>query len=133
MRQRFSHLFMFQLFLWICLITINNNIHFCDAARALTGTKFANTTVYAGMILTDPTIAEVLGRDFHKVPQGVNGTARYNAEMRILHAKETAKQLPFAVDFWYDILYYFLFLIFLISFQVFYSCSTLSKPTNQRK
>jgi hypothetical protein len=68
--------------------------------KPLSGTKFGNTTVYAGMILTDPTIAEVLGRDFHKVPQGVNGTARSNAEMRIEHAKQTAKQLPFAVDFW---------------------------------
>lgn len=70
------------------------------SAKPLIGTKFANTTVYAAMILTDPDIAEVLGRDFHRVPQGVNGTARQNAEKRIFHAKQTAMNLPFAVDFW---------------------------------
>lgn len=68
--------------------------------KPLTGTKFANTTVYAAMILTDPDIAEVLGRDFHRVPQGVNGSARANAEARIAHARKTTVELPFAVDFW---------------------------------
>lgn len=70
------------------------------SAKPLTSTKFGNVTVYAAMILTDPDIAEVLGRDFHRVPQGVNGTARQNAEQRMYHAKQTANNLPFAVDFW---------------------------------
>lgn len=64
------------------------------------GTKFANTTVYGAMIMTDPQIAEVLGRDFHKVPQGVNGSAAQNAEWRIQNGKNTANELPFHVDFW---------------------------------
>lgn len=91
--------------LFICYLFVLSFYHSLQPAfgvqqQALTGTKFANTTIYAAMILTDPLIAEVLGRDFHRVPQGVNGTARENAERRMEHAKETAKQLPFAVDFW---------------------------------
>jgi cell division protein FtsI/penicillin-binding protein 2 len=90
-----------------------------SSTKVLTGTKFANTTIYAAMILTDPAIAEVLGRDFHKVPQGVNGTARQNADARVQHAKMTASGLPFAVDFWYIIFvkFFYLFFHFLICFS----------------
>jgi hypothetical protein len=70
---------------------------------SIKGTRFANTTVYAGMILTDPMIADVLGRDFHRVPQGVNGTAKANAEWRIENGKKTAAELPFKVEFWYSL------------------------------
>lgn len=67
------------------------------------GTAFANTTVYAGMILTDPMVADVLGRDFHRVPQGVNGSANQNAKWRIQNGKNTAMELPFKVEYWYSI------------------------------
>jgi hypothetical protein len=67
------------------------------------GTKFANTTVWAAMILTDPMTAGVLGRDFYRVPQGVNGTAVDNAYRRIEHAKQTVKTFPFPVDMWWSV------------------------------
>lgn len=66
----------------------------------LIGTKFANTTIYAAMIMTDPMVAAVLGRDFHRVPQGVNGSATQNAEWRLKNGINTAKELPFHVEFW---------------------------------
>lgn len=66
-------------------------------------TIFANTTVYSAMILTDPMISGLLGRDFHKVPEGVNGTAVENAKARIAHGKQTASLLPFKVEFWYSL------------------------------
>ena len=69
----------------------------------LEGTFFANTTVYAAMILTDPMIADVLGRDFHRVPQGVNGSAGDNANWRIENGKRTAAELPFKVEYYYSI------------------------------
>lgn len=74
-----------------------------DKGGFIRGTPFANTTVYAAMILTDPMIADVLGRDFHKVPQGVNGSASSNAKWRIQNGKNTAAELPFRVDFWYSL------------------------------
>jgi hypothetical protein len=64
------------------------------------GTKIGNTTVYAAMILTDSSVAGYLGRDFYRVPQGVNGTAVQNAQWRIENGKKTASELPFHVDFW---------------------------------
>lgn len=67
------------------------------------GTVFANTTVWAAMILTDPMTAGVLGRDFYRVPQGVNGTAVDNAYRRIEHAKATVKTFPFPVDMWWSV------------------------------
>ena len=45
-------------------------------------TFFANHTLFAAMISTDPSLANILGRDFHKVPQGVNGSASENAVLR---------------------------------------------------
>ncbi len=64
------------------------------------GTKIGNVTVFGAMILTDPDISAVLGRDFHRVPQGVNGSTSQNALWRIENGKHTASQLPFNVDFW---------------------------------
>lgn len=64
------------------------------------GTKIGNVTVFGAMILTDPDISAVLGRDFHRVPQGVNGSTAQNALWRIENGKHTANQLPFNVDFW---------------------------------
>ena len=63
-------------------------------------TRFANHTVFSGIILTDPAVSAVLGRDFHKVPQGVNGTTAQNALIRHASASQTISQLPFAVDKW---------------------------------
>lgn len=70
------------------------------ASNPYQGTKIGNVTVIGAMILTDPMVAEVLGRDFNRVPQGVNGSAAQNANWRIENGKNTAKQLPFHVDFW---------------------------------
>jgi hypothetical protein len=67
------------------------------------GTKIGNVTVFGAMVLTDPDISAVLGRDFHKVPQGVNGSTSQNAEWRIRNGKETASKLPFNVDYWYSL------------------------------
>lgn len=53
--------------------------------------------------MTDPMIAAVLGRDFHRVPQGVNGTAMQNAEWRILNGRKTISELPFHVSEWYSL------------------------------
>ena len=44
-----------------------------------------------------------MGRDFYRVPQGVNGTAQDNAKRRIEHAKLTAQALPFPVEFWWSL------------------------------
>lgn len=54
----------------------------------------------SGIVLTDPTIADVLGRDFHRVPEGVKGNATINALRRHDNAKLLASELPFALDFW---------------------------------
>ena len=67
------------------------------------GTKFGNTTVWGAMILTDPTVAGLMGRDFSRVPQGVNGTAVDNAWARVDHAKEMTKSLPFNIEFWWSV------------------------------
>jgi hypothetical protein len=67
------------------------------------GTRVGNITVFGAMILTDPDISSILGRDFHKVPQGVNGSTAQNAEGRIQNGKYTASQLPFDVQFWFSL------------------------------
>ena len=58
-------------------------------AAALAGVQryipFANRSVYGAMIFTDPATANLLGRDFYRVPQGVNGTAQDNAKARLAH------------------------------------------------
>lgn len=59
------------------------------------GTIFANTTVYGAMILTDPAIADVLGNDFHRIPQGVKGSPRDNALLRVEYGTNVSKALPF--------------------------------------
>lgn len=64
------------------------------------GTFFGNRTLHAAIIVTDPHIAAVLGRDFHKVPQGVNGSAAQNAQWRIMNAHRTIAELPFPVEIW---------------------------------
>lgn len=82
------------------MIILSINVSGERQTYPLIGTKFANTTVYAAMIMTDPMVAAVLGRDFHRVPQGVNGSAAQNAEWRLQNGKITAKELPFHVEFW---------------------------------
>lgn len=67
------------------------------------GTKVGNATVFGAIIMTDPMVAEVLGRDFHKVPQGVNGSATQNAQWRIQNARATIRELPFHTDEWYSL------------------------------
>jgi len=66
-------------------------------------TLFANKTVWCAIIQTDPATANILGRDFHRVPQGVNGTAVDNALLRIENGKYLASTLPFAVEFWWSV------------------------------
>ena len=51
------------------------------------GQRFANQTIWATMILTDPMTANILGRDFHRIPQGVNGTQIENAWRRVENGK----------------------------------------------
>ena len=63
-------------------------------------TFFGSKQLYGAIINTDPAIAEVLGRDFHKVPQGVNGTAKENALTRIENSKTMIGTLPFRVESW---------------------------------
>jgi hypothetical protein len=90
-------------FLIFCLLLFINSIICKPGGQELNpykGTKIGNVTVYGAMILTDPDISAVLGRDFHRVPQGVNGTTSQNAQWRIENGKHTASQLPFHVDFW---------------------------------
>lgn len=53
--------------------------------------------------MTDPDVAGVLGRDFHKVPEGVNGTAVDNALARVSHGRELAKEIPFPINVWWSI------------------------------
>jgi hypothetical protein len=92
------------LLLAVCCIQALQQQHREQGSKAfIKGTLFANTTVYAAMILTDPMVADVLGRDFHRVPQGVNGSAADNAKWRIQNGKKTASELPFKVEFWYSI------------------------------
>ena len=68
-----------------------------------TGTRFAGKNVYAAIISTDPKMARIMGRDFHKVPQGVDGTPANNANKRLEHAKAMTDQLPFPVDTWWSV------------------------------
>ena len=49
---------------------------------------FGNHSVTGAMIFTDPNTAGLLGRDFYRVPQGVNGTAVENAQARVAHGKK---------------------------------------------
>ena len=44
------------------------------------GYPFAGHNVYGIIINTDPKMARIMGRDFHKVPQGVDGTPAANRE-----------------------------------------------------
>ena len=67
------------------------------------GTKFANTTVWAALIQTDASVAGIMGRDFNRIPQGVNGTANQNAWIRVDHAREMTANLPFHVDLWWSV------------------------------
>lgn len=87
----------FNFVVLLCLLSVDSS-HSSE-----TYTKFANKTVYSGIILTDIVISTHLGRDFHKVPQGVNGTQSHNAQLRHENARATVKQLPFAVDEWTSI------------------------------
>lgn len=71
-------------------------------AAALSGVqryvRFANRTVYGAMIFTDPATANLLGRDFYRVPQGVNGTALDNANARLAHGKKFIAEFPIPVE-----------------------------------
>lgn len=67
------------------------------------GTKVGDLNIWAGMIYTDPITAGIMGRDFNRVPQGVNGTAQQNAFRRIRHAENMTAQLPFPVQKWWSV------------------------------
>ena len=64
-------------------------------------TFFGSKQLYGAIINTDPMIADVLGRDFHRVPQGVNGTAKQNAMSRLENSKSMIEALPFKVEPWF--------------------------------
>lgn len=76
-------------------------------AAALAGVQryipFANRSVYGAMIFTDPATANLLGRDFYRVPQGVNGTALDNANARLAHGKNFIAELPIPVESWWSV------------------------------
>ncbi len=93
-----------SILIFLAVITVVRSKHNAVEPNPYKGTRIGNVTVYGAMILTDPDISSVLGRDFYRVPQGVNGSANQNAHWRIENGKQTASQLPFNVDFWYSIL-----------------------------
>jgi hypothetical protein len=90
------------LFLVVLLsyLQISVTVHGRKDSLPVGGTPFAGTRVWGAMIQTDPEMAALLGRDFYRVPQGVNGTAADNARLRNKHGAEMVKQLPFHVDMW---------------------------------
>jgi hypothetical protein len=69
----------------------------------ISSTMFADKKIYGAVINTDPQIASVLGRDFHRVPQGVNGTATENANQRLQNSKILISSLPVAIDSWWSV------------------------------
>ena len=59
--------------------------------------------VYSSIIVTDPLLADILGRDFHRVPQGVNGSAVDNAHSRWANSRELVALLPMQVQTWHSL------------------------------
>ncbi len=96
-------IFVFVIFFSITLFGSEYNRLITPADAMVTGTMLGGKLVFSAIINTDPMIAGVLGRDFHKVPQGVNGTQRDNALLRIENSKLLIKQLPINVDSWLSI------------------------------
>ena len=71
--------------------------------KSMQGFSFAGNNIYANVISTDPKMAAIMGRDFHRVPQGVPGTPATNANTRVEHARKMAEQLPFPVNTWWSV------------------------------
>jgi hypothetical protein len=67
------------------------------------GVEFAGKTVYSAIISTDPKMAMVMGRDFHKVPQGVKGSPVSNAYQRLEQSRRMTAELPFPVETWWSV------------------------------
>ena len=67
------------------------------------GHPFAGKNIFSLIIRTDPKMARIMGRDFHKVPQGVDGTPANNANKRLEHSNEMIAQLPFPVEPFYSV------------------------------
>ena len=67
----------------------------------ISGKKFGNTTVWAAMILTDPSVAGVTGDDFSQL--NVSGTAVENAWIRVDHAQKMVAHLPFKAALWWSV------------------------------
>ena len=63
----------------------------------------SDKVVYSAIIVTDPLLADVLGRDFHRVPQGVNGSATDNARYRWTNSRELIAMLPLHVQTWHSL------------------------------
>ena len=101
----------FLIFLMFLTINMNNVSHVngsphlshLPTTQLSKGTVFANRTVYGAIICTDPKAANLLGRDFKNVPQGVNGTPSDNAWLRIENAKKMTQELPFTVETWWSV------------------------------
>ena len=66
------------------------------------GESFAGRTVYGAVINTDPKMSMVMGRDFHKVPQGVKGSPASNAMQRLEQSRNVAAEIPFIVESWWS-------------------------------
>lgn len=101
-----SRIIVHSMILLILVAFLCDNLACAQHLEAFTsGTKFGreNITVWGAMILTDPSVSVVMGRDFHKIPQGVNGTQADNALLRIENGKSTCKELPFPIDLWYSV------------------------------
>jgi hypothetical protein len=67
------------------------------------GEIFAGRKVYGAVINTDPKMSMVMGRDFHKVPQGVKGSPASNAIQRLEQSRNVAAQMPFTVESWWSV------------------------------
>ena len=67
------------------------------------GETFAGRTIYGAVINTDPKMSMVMGRDFHKVPQGVKGSPASNAMQRLEQSKNMAAEMPFTVESWWSV------------------------------
>ena len=67
------------------------------------GENFAGRRVYGAVINTDPKMSMVMGRDFHKVPQGVKGSPASNAIKRLEQSRSLAAKMPFTVESWWSV------------------------------
>lgn len=104
------HMVIYLLVIWLTLIAAREGKHHRDISNAVAlansqrFVNYANRSVYGAMIFTDPNTANLLGRDFYRVPQGVNGTALDNANARVAHGKKIIAEMPFLqIESWWSV------------------------------